>query len=95
MSARATTFKEYIGQFLDERGMFLSDADAVTEIVINDPANAAMRDRWDEPIENYPPAMVTHLHLAINASALEYIEKHCPNAWFKPLFQQSDTRRQD
>jgi hypothetical protein len=73
-------------QMLFERGMFEADAVKVVEAVIADPANEAMQSRWGDHVEGYPPQMVNVLWFTTKRHALEHIEANCPQAWFKPLF---------
>jgi hypothetical protein len=83
------TFKDKAQQMLTECGMFDNQADAVIERVIAAPENEAMRGRWNDDTEGYPPVMFNVLWLTVKRHALEYIEETCPQAWFKPMFEET------
>ena len=85
------TFKEKMVELLHGQGMFQSQAEAVVELVIADPANEAMKGRWNEDIAGYPPEIVAVLWLSTKHTAREWIAENCPRAWFRPLFDDGAT----
>jgi len=81
--------KTFYGQAVDylmTRGMSHEQACSVMIGVINAEENDVMKDRWQTPIEGYSPVMLNILYLSCNDYALQYIEKNCPQAWFRPMF---------
>lgn len=80
------TFKDFAIEFLTSNGMFDDQASAVFEIVKTDPANEAMRDRWNDDVSEYPAMMQTLTRMSAKRAALSYIDEHCPQAWFRPMF---------
>lgn len=81
------TFKERVIELLYKRGMFQDQAEEVLELAMADPANEAMKDRWNDHIEGYPPQTLTVLWFSVKRVALDYIIKNCPQAWFRPMFE--------
>lgn len=80
------TFRESAISFLTDNGMFDSQAIQVLERVKADPANAAMAQRWNDDISEYPPQMQVLVRTAARRAALAYIDETCPQAWFRPMF---------
>jgi hypothetical protein len=72
---------------LVENGMFEGQAKEVMAIVMADEANEAMAERWNDDEEGYPEQLFDVIWFSIKGTALEYIEKNCPMAWFKPMFE--------
>jgi hypothetical protein len=83
------TFRDKAKQMLTERGMFDNQAEAVMDRVIAAPENKAMQGRWNDDTSGYPPPMVNVLWFTVKRHALEYIEETCPEAWFKPMFEET------
>ncbi len=72
---------------LYECGLFQDQAEAIMELVIADPANKSMKERWNDAIEDYPQALWNVLWLSIKRVTRKYIEEHCPEAWFRSMFE--------
>ncbi|MCP3967529.1 MAG: hypothetical protein GY718_14450 [Lentisphaerae bacterium] len=81
------TFEQKIKEMLVENGMFERDAIKVVELAKEDKVNESMVGRWGHPIEDYPPIMTPVLWLSVKAIALEYIDAHCPQAFYRPMFE--------
>lgn len=71
---------------LVDRGMFEDQAKLVMDAVMANPSNEAMRNRWNTAVDNYPTQMQAVCWMSIAAEALEWIDKNCPNAWFRGMF---------
>lgn len=80
------TFEETARDMMYQRGMFDNMIDAVMPTIIAAPENEAMAQRWHDQVSDYPPMMKNILWLTVKNHALEYIEKECPQAWFKAAF---------
>ena len=80
------TFREKAIEMLTSRGMFDAQAEAVVERVVADEANAPMRDRWDDDVAGYPEPMLAVLWFTVRTNAVEWIDEHCPKAWYRPMF---------
>lgn len=85
------TFEEKARAMLVERGMFPKQADEVVAMMKQDPANEAMSDRWRDNIEDYPIEMLAILLFSAKTNALEWIDKNCPKAWYRPMFEKDAT----
>jgi len=83
------TFEEAVKNMLYNCGMFERQAEAVSKAMKADEANAAMKDRWNDNIEDYPPVMMALMWMSAKQHALQYIDENCPNAWFRPLFAEN------
>ena len=87
------TIRETLHAKLVEHGMFDEDADAVLKALEADPTNEPMynrytrQDRWAEEVSGYPPPLLAVLWLKVRHGALAYIKRECPEAWFRPLFE--------
>lgn len=84
------TFEEYIHGRLTDCAMFPEQVTAVIERVKSAPDSEAVALRWSDRIEDYPPFMVKLLWLTVKHHALEYIDSECPEAWFRPLFDEGN-----
>lgn len=71
---------------LVNNGMFENQAKAVMDEVVKHPSNEPMKDRWNDRVDGYPPQMQAVCLLSIKTQALEWIDKNCPQAWFRPMF---------
>lgn len=73
---------------LVERGMFDSDA----ETIINElkpqleESDQSMSQRWDDDINEYAVPIKAMWSLWLNKTALDWIDKNCPQHWARPLF---------
>lgn len=86
------TWFQWAIQQLVANGMFEDQAQAVMAEVMDQPANDAMYVRWHDQMEGYPPQMKPVCWMSISSGALEWIDKNCPQAWFRGMFApQSDT----
>lgn len=80
------TWRQFAEEFCFERGMFEDQAKAVVDTVIESDKNGAMAHRWSDDIEGYPPQMKAVIAASVKAHALRWIDEHCPQAWFRPVF---------
>lgn len=88
------TFEDKLKAMLVERGLFDDQADEILALVKADEANKAMRGRWQDNIEEYPPQMIVVLWISVKDAALKWIDEHCPQASFRPfrpLFEDDQT----
>jgi hypothetical protein len=49
-----------------------------------------MKNRWGDDVENYPPGLYNVIWAYCKIEALKYIDAHCPQAWFRPVFDPKD-----
>jgi hypothetical protein len=81
------TIRELVTQYCSDRGMFAKDAAAVAELAKNSPLNAMLQERWESDVKALPSASVIALTLAVDVVALDYIDRHYPDAWFRSMFK--------
>ena len=80
------TLKEKVLKFLTDGGMFDEQAAQVFEAIKNSDENEAMRERWNEPAEDYPSVLVSALNVSAAVHAVEWLDENLPLAWFRPVF---------
>jgi hypothetical protein len=80
------TLEEFAIKHLTDNGMFDAQAKQVIESVKSAKENEAMQGRWNDDSEGYPSSMMGVLIYTVNNHAVEYIDKNCPKAWFRPIF---------
>lgn len=81
------TFRDKAIQLMVNNGMFEADAAKVFEQAEADPANEAMKDRWNDDVNGYPPQMINVLWFHVKHNAVEWIAKNQPQAWYRPMFE--------
>lgn len=82
------TFKQKAIELLMSRGMWEHDAATVFEQVESDPANEAMKGRWNDDVSGYPPQMINVLWFNVKRNAAEWIAANQPQAWYRPMFEE-------
>lgn len=80
------TFVSELQARLEQNGMFDSQAKAVMQSMLEGEADSSMAQRWTDDPDAYPPVMLNVLWVTCASYALKYIDKHCPQAWFRPCF---------
>jgi hypothetical protein len=81
------TFREWVVNYCFDKGMFGTQASAVVaDMVAADRTNEAMTGRWNDDVSGYSEALLALLMPSIDKNALVYIEKTCPDVWYKPMF---------
>ena len=78
------TIEEKLKSMLTERGMFENQAEEVLAELKK--SKDCMATRWTDGIEGYPSQLLNVLWIVTKRLSSEHIEKHCPQAWFKPMF---------
>lgn len=81
-----TTIRDFCVQYCTQRGMFDSQAEAVVEQMMADPALESMAGRWDDRVSDYPQPMLAVLVMSLRSNAVSWIEENLPKAWYKPMF---------
>lgn len=81
--------KDKLKSLLTERGMFDEQAEAVLSEAI--PQIEALvpgyKIAWSSPAEDYPDQMYTVWWMSLKETALVWIDKNIPKAWFRPMFE--------
>jgi len=76
------TVREYIYRYLHSRGMFPGQAQTVLAAVVAQNPDV----HWDDPATAYPNVLLAALSVSVDSEALTFIDAHCPQAWFRPMF---------
>ena len=81
------TFEKLAYDHLFNNGMFENDAKKVIELAKKDEVlGDAMKGRWSDDTEGYPPFMKNVFIVSLNSVAVKYIDENMPKAWFRPVF---------
>ena len=80
------TFNEIMKKFLVDNGMFDEQVSAVMDSATTHEMFSELKGRTHEDESSYPPIMRHICVISIKVVALEYIDEHCPKAWFRPCF---------
>ena len=80
------TFLQYSMKFLQDNGMFESQAQAVVVQMTQDNHPEGISSRWNDDLEGYPEVMTAVFTMTLKSAALEWIDKNIPKAWYRPIF---------
>lgn len=81
------TLEQKLRELLSNHGLWPDDVDAVIELVkADDETNELMLDRWNDPVQDYLPSILSALWIHTKSIALEYIDEVMPKAFFRPMF---------
>jgi len=80
------TIREHFLNKLFQSGLFEDEAEQIMDRFIADEANKAMKGRWSEPVDAYPPLLIGLIWTAIKSETLAWINVHKPGAWYRSLF---------
>lgn len=83
------TTKEKLESMLVATGMFESQAKEVIGLAIpelNKQSPGGYKITWDLPASGYPDMLYNLWFITVKKVALPWIDKNCPNAWFRPVF---------
>lgn len=78
--------RERFEKMLYDHGMFPDQAKQVMSIAVTKMLIPDYNITWNRPAEEYPEAFYTIGWLLVRKVAREWIEKNCPKAWFRPMF---------
>lgn len=78
------TLEQWSKSYMNDRGMFPRDAEAVFDLMRADPANDFMKGRWSDQVEGYPESILVITAMTIDA--LGWIDANKPKAWFRDAF---------
>lgn len=81
-------FDNYFQNYLQERGFFADNAKTVMQTVKAAKENKSMVGRWGDDMSGYPHQIVIGLSLSVRDYALIWIDENCPEAWYRPVFEQ-------
>jgi hypothetical protein len=81
------TFRQFVLNYLTERGMFPADAEKVFAMCEQSEGMEEMRGRWTDNTEECPPSFLAVIALGVNDIATQYIDENMPRVWFRPMFE--------
>lgn len=85
------TFEQKIVEMLIGNGLFADQAREIIDLAKLDRSLVSMEKRWSEDVADFPDTVLVGAWLSVQDVALEWIDEHCPLAWFRPLFSQGVT----
>ena len=80
------TIRQRVLRSLTERGLFPDEAEAIFNTVQANADIQAMRDRWEDREDDYPPVLLAGLILLANTAAVAWIDSNKPQHWARSLF---------
>jgi hypothetical protein len=80
------TFEQKLKEQLVAYGMFEDWADEVIGRLKSTDVTKSMEGRWGDEVSGYPDSVYAILWVSAKREALEYIKENCPQAWFRPMF---------
>jgi hypothetical protein len=84
------TVKEKIIRLITEKGVSDNDAKKIFEEakeIINNKI-PEYKITWDSPADQYPNSLYNLWFIYINRVAIAWIDKTCPQAWFRSMFRE-------
>ncbi len=83
------TTKEKLVDMLFNHGMSEDPAKEVVELAIPkiEQASPDSEITWDRPAGEYPDVMYNIFWLTLKETALEWIDKNAPQAWYRACFE--------
>ena len=73
---------------LVDHGLSEDMAERVVEAVKADPANATMKDRWNDNRDDYPAPIFAICWMMAKREALKMVDAECPYHWARGIFAQ-------
>lgn len=80
------TIREWLIRELVSCGFFETQAEEIVAKHIRECTDASKNERWEDQEDNYLQILLRLLFQGLFVDALEYIDKNCPEAWFRPVF---------
>lgn len=80
------TIEEKLRKMLVELAMSSDQADRVIRKTKELESNKPMAERWQHDLEGYPPQFLDVLWLSVQEMALQDIDTHTPEAFYRSLF---------
>lgn len=80
------TFENKMIELLTANGLTDSQATNIVIVAKGKRTLDSMEHRWKQEIGDYPEMVTTAVWLNVKDVALEWIDKNCHKAWYRPLF---------
>lgn len=87
------TFNEMMNQYLQDNGMFESQAEAVIDLAQGHEIFEAMKNNLNKDMAEYSGVFERLCIHSLKVVAIEYIDKECPMAWFRTVFLPESEQR--
>lgn len=81
------TIEQMFEKRLFESGLFENEAKEIMTMVKADEVNKPFEGKWGEDENAYPQPMLNLLWFSVKQNTLKWIDKNCPKAWFRPMFE--------
>lgn len=72
-------------KILTDLGMWPHEAKAVLELAKPDIEVGGYKMAWGRPASEYPVQLYAAIAMILKRIGLEYIDEHCPQAWYRPM----------
>ena len=86
-------FIDSMKKYLSENAMSEDDVEGVIALVEEHALFNSMQGRLNEDVFAYPNIMMNLCIINIKVVALEYIDEHCPQAWFRTCLLPEEEQR--
>lgn len=73
-------------QFLIDNGMWPDESEKVFEAAKPLLEVGGYKMSWGRPSSEYPNVLYDAMFLLLKREGLKYIDEHCPQAWYRPMF---------
>ena len=80
------TVEQFLLGHLTSSGMFESQATATLQLLKDEPNDRALAEVLGKSVDDYPTAFKAVAIMTVNRHAVRYIDRNCPQAWFRPMF---------
>jgi hypothetical protein len=80
------TFISRLESQLEQFGLSSTQAKAIISEMLEGEKDSSMASRWQDDPEEYPESMFGVIWLICKHYASAYIDRVCPEAWFRPCF---------
>lgn len=87
------TFTQYAENHLHTCGMFPKSIQEIVEQFPKHKLMEPLRDQLNKNIEGLPKAIVGMFIMQVNKIALEYVDEHIPEAWYRPMLLPAKERK--
>lgn len=80
------TLYQYAVDYLQQNGLFQSQAESVMIMATGDPAFECFAGRWNDDISGYPEALLAILRVSAGLLAVRWSDDNLPRAWWRTVF---------
>ncbi len=84
----AMTARDEMCARLESCGMSAVQASTIMEQAKNAEELGAMRERWNDPIDDYPAVLLDVTWRSVCEVARDWVAEHVPNAWYRSILDE-------